>query len=174
MRCARAIAQQLLEAVQGFRYGVTAVCRLQASAWPRSPPLPNIESVMAAADTACFRANNCRNQVQVFHYGRRGDHGAAKWAGLLVWHGIEETASFWWLQHADNIGGRDDLDYVEVLPAARRARPRVPPMAFIPAAERYQLMGNGSLVVKRVLHCLSHYESPHCRRRVLCVRRGWP
>ncbi|MBL8514912.1 MAG: diguanylate cyclase, partial [Betaproteobacteria bacterium] len=68
---ARTIAQQLLEAVQGFRYvwrdrlfSVSAsigVAEITAST-------ENIESVMAAADTACFLAKDKgRNQVQMFH-----------------------------------------------------------------------------------------------------------
>lgn len=164
---ARAIAQQLLEAVQGFRYvwrdrlfAVSAsigVAEITAST-------ENIESVMAAADTACFLAKDKgRNQVQVFHMedeeitSRRGEVG---WASRLA-RSIEENRFFLVFQHADNIGGRDDLDYVEVLLRLRDEQGRVvPPMAFIPAAERYQLMGNvDRWVVKRVLHCLSHYES---------------
>jgi diguanylate cyclase (GGDEF)-like protein/PAS domain S-box-containing protein len=164
---ARTIAQQLLETVHGFRYvwrdrlfAVSAsigVAEISAAT-------ENIESVMAAADTACFLAKDKgRNQVQVFHMddeeitSRRGEVG---WASRLA-RSIEENRFFLVFQHADNIGGRDDLDYVEVLLRLRDEQGRVvPPMAFIPAAERYQLMGNvDRWVVKRVLHCLANFEA---------------
>ncbi len=164
---ARTIAQQLLETVQGFRFvwrdrlfAVSAsigVAEITAST-------ETIEAVLAAADTACFLAKDKgRSQVQMFQMddeeitSRRGEVG---WASKLA-KSIEENRFFLVFQHADNIGGRDDLDYVEVLLRLRDEHGRVvPPMAFIPAAERYQLMGNvDRWVVKRVLHCLAHYES---------------
>ncbi len=163
----RAIAQQLLEAVQAYRFAwrdrlftVSAsigVAEITAAT-------ENIEAVLAAADTACFLAKDKgRNQVQMFRMddeeitSRRGEVG---WASRLA-KSIEEDRFFLVFQHARNIGGLDDLDYVEVLLRLRDEQGRVvPPMAFIPAAERYQLMGNvDRWVIRRVLHCLAHHEA---------------
>jgi diguanylate cyclase (GGDEF)-like protein/PAS domain S-box-containing protein len=164
---AQAIAQQLLETVKAFRFvwkdrlfsvsasiGVAGISAVSDS----------VEALMVAADTACFMAKDKgRNQVQVFVIddeevtSRRGEFG---WASRLN-KSIEESRFFLVFQHARNIGASDDLDYVEVLLRLHDEQGRVvPPMAFIPAAERYQLMGHvDRWVVKRVLSCLAKYET---------------
>ncbi|MBL8519051.1 MAG: EAL domain-containing protein [Betaproteobacteria bacterium] len=163
---ARGIAQQLLETVQAFRFvwrdrlfAVSASIGVAGI----SAATESVEAVLAAADTACFLAKDKgRSQVQLFHMedeeitSRRGEVG---WASRLA-KSIEENRFFLVFQHAHNIGALDDLDYVEVLLRLRDEQGRVvPPMAFIPAAERYQLMGNvDRWVVRRVLHCLAHHE----------------
>jgi diguanylate cyclase (GGDEF)-like protein/PAS domain S-box-containing protein len=176
---ARQIATQLLDAIRVFRFvwqdrlfSVSASFGV-AEISPRSE---SVEAVMSAADTACFMAKDKgRNQVQVFHLAdaevsfRQGEMG---WASRLA-RSVEENRFFLVFQRAQQLTGNDDgLDYVEVLLRLRDEQNRiVPPMAFIPAAERYQLMASvDRWVIKRVLHCIARHSGSNGVEAALCRR----
>ncbi|WP_395707767.1 EAL domain-containing protein [Casimicrobium huifangae] len=176
---ARQIATQLLDAIRAFRFvwqdrlfSVSAsfgVAEISAHS-------ESVEAVMSAADTACFMAKDKgRNQVQVFHLAdaevsfRQGEMG---WASRLA-KSVEENRFFLVFQRALQLSGEAEyLDYVEVLLRLRDEHNRiVPPMAFIPAAERYQLMAAvDRWVIKRVLHCIAHHDGGNSAEAALCRR----
>ena len=166
---AQGVAAQILAAVRGFRFawegqvfslgasiGVAAI-----TATSRDP-----DCVLSAADTACYLAKDKgRNQVQVY---RDDDaevssrHGEMGWVSRIT-RSLEEDRFFLHCQRVAPLAGGEESEYLELLLRMRDEQGRtVPPTAFIPAAERYHLMGRiDRWVVERALHCLSrHRASP--------------
>ncbi len=123
----------------------------------------DLETVLSAADTACYLAKDKgRNQVQVYQADDEevtSRHGEMSWVSRIT-QCVEEDRFF---LHCQRIVGLDDSaagdnEYLELLLRMRDEQGRVvPPMAFIPAAERYHLMGSiDRWVVARALGCLAH------------------
>ena len=104
-----------------------------------------LADVMSAADTACYMAKEKgRNRVQVYH---RGDSELSMRQGEMEWIGrlqkaLEEDR---FVLYAQDIVELDPAQrygtHCEILIRMLDERGElVPPMAFIPAAERYNLM----------------------------------
>jgi diguanylate cyclase (GGDEF)-like protein len=142
------IAEELREMVQDFRYihqdkmftigvsiGMVAI----------TPDFNNIGSIMSAADTACYAAkDNGRNRIHLFQaldedVAKR--HGEMEWVGRIT-QAMEDNQFCLFCQPILPIANVDDQQrYFEILLRKRDADGKlVPPMAFIPAAERYDLM----------------------------------
>ena len=164
---AQRVAAQLLAAIRAFRFpwqrqvftlgasiGVVAVTSQSR----------DLESVMAAADTACYMAkDNGRNQVQVYHEDDEevsSHHGQMSWVSRVT-RSAEEDRFFLECQRIVDLRAADRTEYLELLLRMRDETGRaVPPMAFIPAAERYHLMGTiDRWVVKKALRCLGRLHS---------------
>jgi len=104
-----------------------------------------LADALAAADAACYLAKDKgRNRIQVYH-PRDTDvavrHGEMEWVDRLQ-RALAEDRFLLYAQpiHALSAGG-SALHHVEVLVRLRSERDElVPPMAFVPAAERYNLM----------------------------------
>ncbi|MGE0355460.1 MAG: EAL domain-containing protein [Burkholderiales bacterium] len=172
---AREVAAQVLAAVRGFRFAWQGqVFSLGASigvaeitAASRDP-----EAVLSAADTACYLAKDKgRNQVQVY---RADDaevstrHGEMGWVSRIT-GSLEDDRFFLDCQRVARLDGTGGDEYLELLLRMRDEQGRtVPPTAFIPAAERYHLMGRiDRWVVERALRCLArHRASPQRADRV--------
>ncbi len=144
------ITEELREMVQDFRFvhldkifslgisiGMVAI----------TPDVENINSIMSAADTACYAAkDNGRNRIHLFRpldddIVRR--HGEMEWLGRIT-RAMEEDRfrlncqPILPLKNCD-----DDRRYFEILLCMIDVNGKIiPPMAFIPAAERYHLMAN--------------------------------
>ncbi len=113
----------------------------------------NVSDVMSAADTACYEAKDQgRNRIHIYH---PDDENMAKRQGEMHWvHRINEALDNDQIElhfqeifalQTDRLGHR----YCEALVRLRDEQGQlVPPMAFIPAAERYNLM---PAIDKRVL-----------------------
>lgn len=142
------IAEELREMVQDFRYihqdkmftigvsiGMVAV----------TPDFNNIGSIMSAADTACYAAkDNGRNRIHLFQaldeeVTKR--HGEMEWVGRIT-RAMEENQFCLFCQPILPIAEQDDSQrFYEILLRKHDVDGKlVPPMAFIPAAERYDLM----------------------------------
>lgn len=142
------IAEELREMVQDFRYiyqdkiftigvsiGMVAI----------TPDFNNIGSIMSAADTACYAAkDNGRNRIHLFQaqdedVAKR--HGEMEWVGRLT-RAMEENQFCLFCQPILSLTDTGDPQrYFEVLLRKHDVDGKlVPPMAFIPAAERYDLM----------------------------------
>ncbi|MBK6981372.1 MAG: EAL domain-containing protein [Betaproteobacteria bacterium] len=164
---AQVVAAQLLAAVRGFRFardrhvfslgasiGVAAI-----TAESRDP-----EAVLSAADTACYLAKDKgRNQVQVY---RMEDEEVSVRQGQMGWvsritRSIEEDRFFLHCQRVVALKGIGGDEYLELLLRMRDESGRtVTPGAFIPAAERYHLMGRvDRWVVERALGCLGRHRA---------------
>jgi len=147
---AERMAEDLLEMVQDFRYmyqdkifnigvsiGMVAITREIESA----------SRVMSAADAACYAAkDNGRNRVHL--YRAQDDemakrHGEMEWVGRLT-RAMEEERFHLYCQPITALKGCDDKRrYFEILLRKIDVKGRIYlPMAFIPAAERYLLMGS--------------------------------
>ena len=124
---------------------------------------PDLESVLSAADTACYLAKDKgRNQVQVYcdtDEEVSSRHGEMSWVSRIT-RAAEDDRFFLHCQRVvAHPGGPSE--YVELLLRMRDENGRVvPPMAFIPAAERYHLMGTiDRWVVERALRCLGRLQA---------------
>jgi diguanylate cyclase (GGDEF)-like protein len=103
-----------------------------------------IADVLSAADAACYMAKEKgRNRVQVYH---REDselsmrHGEMEWVGRLQ-KALDEDRFVLYSQDIVAISGPKKGNHCELLIRMLDEKGEiVPPMAFIPAAERYGLM----------------------------------
>jgi diguanylate cyclase (GGDEF)-like protein len=164
---AQRLAAQLLAAIRAFRFAWDGrVFALGASIGVAeiTAETRDLESVLSAADTACYLAKDKgRNQVQVY---QADDEEVSSRQGEMSWVSritqcIEDDRFFLHCQRVVPLdGGGDANEYLELLLRMRDEQGRVvPPMAFIPAAERFQLMGSiDRWVVTRALACLAGLE----------------
>jgi diguanylate cyclase (GGDEF)-like protein len=176
---AQRVGAQLLAAVRAFRFsweGRVFTVGASIGVAEIGPESRDLESVLSAADTACYLAKDKgRNQVQVY---REDDeevasrHGLKGWVAKITQAG-EEDRFFMLAQRVvslaragDERGDGDGTEYLELLLRMRDEQGRVvPPMAFIPAAERYHLMGSiDRWVVAKALGCLGRVAASGSRR----------
>ena len=163
---AQRVAAQLLSTIRGFRFawcGQVFALGASIGVAPVTAQSRDIESLLSAADTACYLAKDKgRNQVQVYC---ETDEEVSSRAGEMSWvsritRAAEDDRFF---LHCQRIvaqpGGPSE--YVELLLRMRDEHSRVvPPTAFIPAAERYHLMTTiDRWVVARALLCLGRLQS---------------
>ena len=104
-----------------------------------------LTDVLSAADAACYMAKeNGRNRVQVYHAGDTElsmRQGEMEWIGRLQ-KALEEDRFVLYSQDIAALDpARKPVDHCEILiRMLDEGGELVPPMAFIPAAERYNLM----------------------------------
>jgi diguanylate cyclase (GGDEF)-like protein len=170
---AQRLASQLLAAIRAFRFAWDGrVFTLGASIGVAAMTAESIDlkTVLSAADTACYLAKDKgRNQVQVYHAEDEevsSRHGEMSWVSRIT-QCVEEDRFFLHCQRVVGLAepAGAESEYLELLLRMRDEQGRVvPPMAFIPAAERYHLMGSiDRWVVSRAVRCLSRFR-PTARR----------
>ena len=165
---AQRLAGQLLAAIRAFRFTWEGrVFTLGASIGVAAMTAESVDlkTVLSAADTACYLAKDKgRNQVQLY---RPDDEEVSSRQGEMSWVSritqcVEEDRFFLHCQRVVGLASPDseESEYLELLLRMRDEQGRVvPPMAFIPAAERYHLMGSiDRWVVSRAVHCLSRFR----------------
>jgi len=166
---AQRIAAHLLGAIREFRFAWEGrVFTLGASIGVAAitPESRDLESVLSAADTACYLAKDKgRNQVQAYNADDEevsSRHGEMGWVSRIT-EAVEEGRFFLLCQRVAPLQGpaTDEAEYLELLLRMRDEHGRVvPPSAFIPAAERYHLMGRvDRWVVARALGCLARRQA---------------
>ncbi|MHB1077667.1 EAL domain-containing protein [Thiobacillus sp.] len=103
----------------------------------------NSAAVMSAADAACYEAKDeGRNRIQVFHSGNRSAarYGEMQWIARIH-RAIEENRLLLYRQNIVAVTGEDSVAHAEILLRMKDENGAIiPPMAFIPAAERYNIM----------------------------------
>lgn len=104
----------------------------------------SMERVLSAADTACYAAKDSgRNQIHLFqsHAGEAAQrHGEMQWVARIQ-KALDEDRFALFSQWIAPIRGRDDGRHLEVLiRMVDEVGTLIPPGAFIPAAERFNLM----------------------------------
>lgn len=142
------VAESLLQAVQCFRFGwedKTFSIGVSIGLVAVNPQTASVTSVLSAADTACYAAKNKgRNRVQSYQAGDREllkQRGETQWV-VQINQALEENRFCLYSQpivHLQNpqISGMHCEILLRLQPEAGQL---VSPMAFIPAAERYNLM----------------------------------
>ena len=99
--------------------------------------------LMSAADAACYAAKDAgRNKLRLY---RHGDEDVARRRGEMEWVGrlkraMEENRLMLYFQPIVPLRPGDMPPHFELLLRLEDGEESVMPMAFIPAAERYQLM----------------------------------
>lgn len=144
---ARSVAEDLRKTVRDFRFvhedhsfeiGVSiGVVTVNAS-------IHNMTEVYSAADVACYAAKDSgRNRIHVY---KPDDHELKRRQGEMRWvarirKAIEEDRFVLYSQVIEPVSDPDLPVHYEILLRIRDENgEEVPPMAFIPAAERYNLM----------------------------------
>jgi diguanylate cyclase (GGDEF)-like protein len=163
---AQRVAAQLLSSIRAFRFGWQGqVFTLGASIGVAAVTAESrdLESVMSAADTACYLAKeNGRNQVQVYCEEDEEVSSRHTEMGMVsrITRAVEDNRFFVHCQRVMALDG-GATEYLELLLRMRDEQGRVvPPMAFIPAAERYHLMGTiDRWVVAKALRCLGRLHA---------------
>jgi diguanylate cyclase (GGDEF)-like protein len=163
---AQRVAAHLLSAIRALRFaweGQVFTLGASIGVAPVTAQSRDIESVMAAADTACYLAKDKgRNQVQVYCETDEevsSRHGEMSWVSRITRAAEDDR----FLLHCQRVVAQPDgpSEYVELLLRLRDEHGRiVPPTAFIPAAERYHLMQTvDRWVVARALRCLGRLSA---------------
>lgn len=122
----------------------------------------SIANLLSAADTACYMAKDRgRNRVCV-HRAQDAEvkrlHGEAEWVGRIT-RAFEENRFQLYYQKIIPLQPKRNPEYREILLRLIDETGRlVPPMAFIPAAERYNLM---PLIDRWVLRTLMAWMQAH-------------
>ena len=145
---ARRVAEKLRQAVEGFQFAwQDKIFRVGVSVGgvPIDDPHRSLAELLAAADSACYHAKDSgRNRV---HFAAGDDREIAERQGQMAWvaqihRALEQDRFRLWAQEIQPVGAAACAgDHFEVLLRMVDAEGRlVPPMAFLPAAERYHLM----------------------------------
>ncbi|NDP48349.1 MAG: EAL domain-containing protein [Sulfuriferula multivorans] len=100
-------------------------------------------TVMSAADAACYVAKDeGRDRIQVFQGGNKGAerYGEMQWVARIH-KAIDENRLLLYRQNIVAVAGNDSVAHAEILLRMLDEHGAIiPPMAFIPAAERYNVM----------------------------------
>lgn len=178
IECAESRAEAIRKAIREFRFswdGKNFDVGISIGLVPLDRSSTNAVEVMSAADTACFVAKESgRNRVHIY----QSDDGAvARHHGEMQWvHRISaafEANRF--VLHAQAIAGleADELPvahYEVLIRMLDEDGAMVPPMAFIPAAERYNLMPTiDRWVLRTTLGMLREAQGPADAPPVRCA-----
>jgi diguanylate cyclase (GGDEF)-like protein/PAS domain S-box-containing protein len=130
-----------------------------------------LTDVLSAADAACYMAKEKgRNRVQVYHAGDTElsmRQGEMEWIGRLQ-KALEEDRFVLYAQDIAGLNPALELeDHCEILIRMLDEKGEiVPPMAFIPAAERYNLMPSiDRWVVRNAFAIISRQQAEKDRSR---------
>jgi diguanylate cyclase (GGDEF)-like protein/PAS domain S-box-containing protein len=127
----------------------------------------SIENLLSAADVACYSAKDLgRNRVHVYQHGAAPErHAEMQWVSR-VRRAIDEDRFELHYQPIVPIGSNPDRrGHYELLVRMRDENGRmVPPSAFIPAAERYNIMSmvDRWVIMQALRHLVFKPESDAC------------
>jgi len=145
---AHRVVNDLRSAVQEFRYvwdDKTFAVTLSAGMVLIDVNTPSVTAALSHADTACYAAKESgRNRVHIHHPDNKDlvrRHGEMQWVSRIH-EAYEENRFYLRRQKIFSIGNElDGKERFEILIGLRdRNGKLVPPGAFLPAAERYNLM----------------------------------
>jgi len=161
LRCAEKIRQ----AIQSFRFfwnGSTFAIGVSIGLVPFRCDRQTIEDIMSAADQACFAAKDAgRNRVHVY---QPDDRELALRRQEMDWvakihRALEQDAFELYCQPIIPVDDEQEGDHYEILLRMHMENGEVvPPGAFMPAAERYDLMG---LIDRWVIKHFFHWLADH-------------
>lgn len=146
---AERIVERIRHAIQQLRFAwehKTFSCSASIGLVPLGMEHGSLYDLLSAADTACYVAKDeGRNRVHIYHHG---DDIQARHEGEMQWvhrinRALEEDRFVLYYQPIEPLQARPAaaLRCELLLRMVDEDGELVPPMAFIPAAERYNLMG---------------------------------
>ena len=159
------ITDHLLRNIQGFRFSWqknTFTVGASAGLVSIDADCGDLNSVLGAADAACFAAKNRgRNRLHVYQIDDRElvqQRGERRWVARIL-KALEEERFRLYRQAIVPVtpNSREETYYELLLRMIDEDGKTVPPMAFIPAAERYGLMPTLDRWV--ISHFLSQYQN---------------
>lgn len=173
------VAESLLNCIEGFRFGwldKTFSIGVSIGLVAINHKTPSASGILIAADIACYAAKNKgRHRVQVYRSGDREllkQHGETQWV-VQINQALEDNRFCLYSQpivhllHPQTTGVHCEI----LLRLQLESGQLVSPMAFIPAAERYNLMNAIDRWVLRTLftnlsqvfgpNSLAQNQSPH-------------
>ena len=140
------VAESLRQTISDFRFvWEDKIFRVGASIGlvELSASSENSAAVMSAADAACYVAKDeGRNRIQVFQGGNKWPdrYGEMQWIARIH-KAVEENRLLLYRQNIVAVAGIDSVEHAEILLRMQDENGAIiPPMAFIPAAERYNVM----------------------------------
>jgi len=161
---ARRIAEEVLREIAAYRFewqGRAFECGSSIGLVPIDPRSEDLSSVLSAADAACYVAKEAgRNRI---HEYQRDDEAVAERYGEMQWiHRIrkafDEDRFVLFEQEIRPLAGGEPLREIFIRMLDEEGR-LVPPVCFIPAAERYHLVPQiDRWVVANALEALARDE----------------
>ncbi len=161
---AEVIAEGLRQTVKDFRFaweGHSFDIRVSIGLVEINAQSENITALMSLADMACYAAKDKgRNRVHVYRHGDRElnqRHGEMRWVSRINRSMEDEQFEIYYQPIVPVSGGGDGRLHYEILLRLRDNEDGVvAPMAFIPAAERYNIMPSlDRWVIRKTLDMLA-------------------
>lgn len=143
---AKIIAEKLRKSIEAFRFCWSNRCfkiGVSIGLVMIDMRTSNLSDVLRAADTACYMAKEQgRNRIQVFQHD---DEASSKHSEQLSWfnriHDALDTGNFVLYGQKVLAVKKDTHSFIEILVRMKGSDDKlIPPNAFIPAAERFNLM----------------------------------
>ena len=158
------IAEQVRQEIEDFRFGwgdQTFTLGVSIGMVPIGPDSEGVEQILSLADTACYAAKDAgRNQIHVYRPGASEAalrHGEVQWVARIR-RALDEDRFCLFAQPIRSAQSpRTGDQHLEILlRMVDENGDLIPPGAFIPAAERYDLMpAIDRWVVRHVIQTLS-------------------
>jgi diguanylate cyclase (GGDEF)-like protein/PAS domain S-box-containing protein len=177
MPAATAIAESLREAIASFRFAWrdnALQVGVSIGIVPVEVDSENVATLMSAADVACYVAKDLgRNRIHVYEEGDAAErHQEMQWVARIN-RALEEERFELYYQPIVPIGAaeQEHWPHYELLLRMRDEKGElVAPTAFIPAAERYNLMpGLDRWVLSHTLETLAYKGAPGTKPYTLAI-----
>ena len=165
---AHRIANQIRESVQDFRFAwenKSFTVAVSIGLVPVTDTFQDVNDVMRIADIACYAAKDIgRNRIHIYH---SEDEELKLRQGEMEWvtrinHALEENRFLLYQQKIVSFDkDTNDKEHFEILVRMLGEKADIiPPMAFIPAAERYNLMPQiDSWVISHAFEKISTFKN---------------
>jgi diguanylate cyclase (GGDEF)-like protein/PAS domain S-box-containing protein len=176
MTAAAEIAESLREAIAAFRFSWrdnALQVGVSIGIVPVEAASESVATLMSAADVACYVAKDLgRNRIHIYEEGDAAErHQEMQWVARINKALEEERFELYYQPIVPIGGGQGHWPHYELLLRMRDERGElVAPTAFIPAAERYNLMpGLDRWVISHTLETLAYREAPGATPYTLAI-----
>ncbi|HLB30933.1 MAG TPA: EAL domain-containing protein, partial [Gammaproteobacteria bacterium] len=173
----RRVADAIREAVQQYRFlweNNSFSVGVSIGLVPIDQPDEDLTEIMRRADTACYQAKeNGRNRIYVYHADdveMAQRHGEMQWVSRIA-AALEQNRFQIWAQKIISIRNPKArrMHYELLVRMVDEAGHIVPPDAFLPAAERYNLISRiDRWVIDHTLHWFSRHPDEY-RKLKMCA-----
>jgi diguanylate cyclase (GGDEF)-like protein/PAS domain S-box-containing protein len=176
LSAATEIAESLREAIAAFRFSwrdSSMQVGVSIGIVPVEADSENVATLMSAADVACYVAKDSgRNRIHVYEEGDAAErHQEMLWVARINRALEEERFELYYQPIVPTGAAEGHWPHYELLLRMRDERGQiVPPTAFIPAAERYNLMPSlDRWVISHTLETLAYRGAPGTAPYMLAI-----